>query len=133
RLGKDPTYGPDFVRPPYKLFGYLPEKLDMKEAALRYIQETISKKLAVFPLQFVFRMDDDGKFRKIIEPTSLLSAMWYQFYLALTGEIRLRRCSLCGRWENMEGHRDTWKKHANCANYGRVKRAREKKKRNEQS
>ena len=84
-------------------------------------------KLAEYPLQLTFRSDDDGELRKILEPTNLLAAMWHQLYLAQTGEIQLRRCSLCGKWENMEGHRSTWSKHANCANYGRVKRARNKK------
>jgi hypothetical protein len=53
--------------------------------------------------------------------------MWYLFYLACAGEIELRRCAVCGRWEDMEGHRETWSRHANCANYERVKRSRLKK------
>jgi hypothetical protein len=117
-----------FVKPPYRLEKYLPDSFNVRKAALRYVQEKINEKLASWPLRIFFRTDDDsGEIHKIIEPTNLLSAMWYQFYLALAGEIRLRRCSLCGKWEDMERHRATWSKHANCANYNRVKKARLKK------
>ena len=106
----------------------LEDKLEILEVASDYLQHMITSKLAQYPLQVAFEKDDKGKLYKTICPTSLLSAMWYQFFLAQTGEIRLRRCAICGKWENMEGHRSTWSMHANCANYGRVKRAREKKK-----
>jgi hypothetical protein len=72
-------------------------------------------------------MDEDGLLRKTLVPTSLLSAMWYQLYLAVIGEIKLRRCAICWKWENMEGHRVNWSKHAACANNERVKRSRSKK------
>jgi hypothetical protein len=118
------------VKPPHRLEGYLPVSFNVKKAALRYVQEKINGKLASWPLRTLFRTDDvSGEIRKIMEPTSLLSAMWYQFYQALVGEIRLRRCSLCGKWESMKGHRKTWTKHANCANSDRVKKARLKKRR----
>jgi hypothetical protein len=80
--------------------------------------------MRLYPLNIRFEMDEKEEVHKIIAPTSLLSAMWYQFFLAQTGEIKLRRCAICNRWEDMEGHRETWSKHANCANYDRVKRAR---------
>lgn len=133
RFGKDETYQPvcgavrdrlhDFNhRSVCKGSRFVPAK-----AALLYVEQEITRKLAEYPLQVSFKKGADGTRYKAIQPTSLLSAMWYQLYLAQTGDIRLRRCSLCGKWENMEGHRSTWTKHANCANYGRVKRARHKK------
>ena len=79
---------------------------------------------------FAFRalkMDEDGLLRKTLMPMSLLSAMWYQLYLAVIGEIKLRQCAICGKWESMEGHRVNWSKHAACANNERVKRSRSKK------
>jgi hypothetical protein len=127
RFGEDTSYNPSFVKSPYRLEGYFPDSFNVREAALRYVQERINEKLASWPLRIFFKTDDSGKIHKVIEPTSLLSAMWYQFYLALAGEIRLRRCSLCGKWEDMATHRETWSKHANCANYNRVKKARLKK------
>ena len=100
---------------------------DVMNAASVYIQSTINNKLSEYPLQVKFQMDEDGLLRKTLMPTSLLSAMWYQLYLAAIGEIKLRRCAICGRWENMEGHRVNWSKHAACANNERVKRSRSKK------
>ena len=100
---------------------------DVTNAASIYIQSIINNKLSEYPLQIKFQMDEDGILRKTILPTSLLSAMWYQLYLAVIGEIKLRRCAICGKWENMEGHRVTWSKHAACANIERVKRSRSKK------
>jgi hypothetical protein len=100
---------------------------DVTNAASVYIQSKINQKLSEYPVQIKFGMDEDGTLRKTLVPTSLLSAMWYQLYLAMTGEIRLRRCSICKQWENMETHRNNWSKHASCANNERVKRSRSKK------
>jgi hypothetical protein len=127
RLGHDEDYNPDFVLPPCRIENYHPKRFDVKKAASRYIQQEINRKMRLYPLTIRFEMDGKEEVHKVIEPTSLLSAMWYQFFLARTGEIKLKRCSICGKWESMEGHRETWSKHANCANYNRVKRARLKK------
>ena len=101
--------------------------LDARKASLIYLQRLTTRKLAEYPVNVSFPDDVGKKPHNVLQPSNLLSAMWYQFYLVLAGEIRLRRCTICGKWENMEGHRSTWSKHANCANYGRVKRARAKK------
>jgi hypothetical protein len=106
----------------------LGHKLDAVRGASLYVQQKITQKLEEYPLKVVFIADSKKKLHKTLQPTSLLSAMWYQFYLAQTGDIQLRRCSLCKKWENMEGHRSTWSKHANCANSNRVKNSRMKKK-----
>jgi len=100
---------------------------DIMKATFIYIQSAINRKLYEYPLNIGFRMSEDGLVRKSLVPTSLLSAMWYQLYLAMSGEIKLRRCSICEKWENMEGHRVNWSKHAACANNERVKRSRSKK------
>jgi hypothetical protein len=99
--------------------------LDGVKVAKAYVQQVITGKLEKYPLFLKFE-SRNGDLSKVLVPSNLLSFMWYQLYLAQTGEINLRRCSICGKWENMEGHRSTWTKHANCANYGRVKRARAK-------
>jgi hypothetical protein len=100
---------------------------DVMNAASVYIQSTINRKLSEYPMLIKFGMDEDGMLCKALAPTSLLSAMWYQLYLAMTGEIKLRRCSICGKWESMKTHRINWSKHASCANLERVKRSRSKK------
>jgi hypothetical protein len=62
-----------------------------------------------------------------ISPSSLLSALWWQINLAVQGKIRLRRCDLCDRWEDMSSHRSTWRRHASCASMERTMRYRAKK------
>ncbi len=47
-------------------------------------------------------------------PSSLLSAMWYQAALALSGERRYKRCPICGRWEDVTDRRPNWKRHQQC-------------------
>ncbi|GHV30569.1 hypothetical protein FACS1894167_11620 [Synergistales bacterium] len=137
RFEKDTTYNPICGAVRDRIYDFDSQiltksgKFDYAKAASIYVQQEITCKLEEYPLKISFKTDEDGSLCKVIQPTSLLSAMWYQLYLAQTGDIKLRRCSLCGKWENMNGHRSTWSKHANCANYGRVKRARHKKKEEE--
>jgi hypothetical protein len=128
RFGKDKKYTPDFILLPHRIENYHPQKLNAKKAVLSYIQQVTSEKIQLYPLVMRFMTNEKEGIQKTLEPTSLLSAMWYQFFLAQAGEIRLKRCSICGKWEDMEGHRESWRKHANCANYDRVRRARLKKK-----
>jgi hypothetical protein len=94
--------------------------------ALYAAQSAVNSKLEEYPVNIVLRMDSQGNPYKVLRPTSLLAAMWYQFSLALTGEIKLRRCSICGKWESMRNHRDNWKTHATCASNKRVERFRKK-------
>ena len=89
-----------------------------------HVQLTINEKLRNYPVNILLQIDEQGKLQKRLQPTSLLSAMWYQFYLVVAGVETLRRCAICGKWENMKDHRDSWKKHAACANNERVKRFR---------
>jgi hypothetical protein len=124
--GDEGIYYPHGTLPPREIEHYHPEIFEAKEAASRYIREEICRKMECYPLILVFDTDEYGEVRRIMEPTSLLSEMWYLFFLACVGEVELRRCSVCGRWENMDGHREIWSKHPNCANYQRVKRARRK-------
>jgi hypothetical protein len=97
---------------------------DVLAPARLFVQLEINKKLRDFPLQIALTLDEHGDLRKRMYPTSLLSAMWYQMYLALVGEIKLRRCSICGKWEDMKGHRTTWETHKVCASTKRVQRFR---------
>ena len=104
---------------------------DLIRPAMLYVQETINEKLRIYPLNVVIQTDERGELYKTLQPTSLLSAMWYQFSLVFTGEEQIRRCAICGKWENMKGRRNTWKKHAACANNERVKRFRKPDAKNE--
>lgn len=136
RFGKDKTYHPRCGAVRDRIYDLNSQPLrkgdsfDTVKAAFVYIRQEINRKLRQYPLNVLFKIETDGELHKTIEPSSLLSAMWYQFYLVQAGEITLRRCALCGKWENMEGHRSTWSRHANCAGYDRLKRARNKKRGN---
>ena len=102
---------------------------DVIRPALFYVQKIINRKAREHPLHVVLQFDefdDQGKLRKQFQPTSMLSIMWYQFYLVVAGDEALRRCAVCGQWENMRDHRDSWKKHKTCASHERVKRFRKK-------
>jgi hypothetical protein len=95
---------------------------DVIGPARLYVQTTINKKLLRYPLQIALTLNEEGELYKQLRPTSLLSAMWYQLYLALAGNISLRRCSICGVWEDMKGHRINWKKHKKCISYDRLEK-----------
>jgi hypothetical protein len=49
------------------------------------------------PLLLVGRAPD-GKLSLRLEPPTLLSALWFQFAQAVTGDKRFRECRVCGTW-----------------------------------
>ena len=102
--------------------------LDVLKPALLYLQLAVSEKIKLNPISVDLYTDEQGQLQRSLQPTSLLSAMWYQFSLALTGEIRLRRCSICQQWENMRGHRSDWTMHTTCSTNKRSQQYRNKKK-----
>jgi hypothetical protein len=95
---------------------------DIINPAKLFVQTEVNAKLRKYPLQIALTLNEHGELEKRLYPTSLLSAMWYQLYLALAGEITLRRCSICGQWENMSGHRVNWSKHRKCISYKRIEK-----------
>jgi hypothetical protein len=94
--------------------------------ALFYVQMCVTRKLKEYPLNIFLQMDEHGGLKNHLQPSSLLSAMWYQLLLALKGDIRLRRCDLCGKWEDMSKHRANWQRHKTCASNKRVEEFRKK-------
>jgi hypothetical protein len=101
---------------------------DVIKPALLYVQLSVNDKLREYPLGFVTKINEHGNFINLLQPTSLLSAMWYQFLKVLRGDVKLRRCDVCGRWEDMKTHRDNWRRHRSCANAQCVARSRRKSK-----
>jgi hypothetical protein len=99
---------------------------DIIGPALLFVQKSINEKLQEYPVNVVLQIDEQGKLHQKLNPSSLLSAMWYQFHLVLAGEERVRRCDICGQWENMRGHRGNWRVHPRCANKERVTHFRKK-------
>ena len=59
-----------------------PGKVDLIKAAFLYLRQETNRKLKQYPLNVLFRNTPTKEPHKVIEPSSLLSAMWYQFFLA---------------------------------------------------
>jgi hypothetical protein len=104
--GEGKIYYPHFMFPLRRIENYHLAPFDAKTAASLYIREEICRKMECYPMVIRFETGEHGEIRRIMEPTSLLSEMWYLFFLAFSGKVKLRRCSVCGRWENMDGHRE---------------------------
>jgi hypothetical protein len=96
--------------------------------AQAYLHETISHKLRIYPLKIYLGegVPESFPLHFILHPTSLLSAMWFQMALTVRGSIKIKRCSVCGEWEDMGGHRENWSQHKTCANKERARRHRKK-------
>jgi hypothetical protein len=65
-----------------------------------------------------------NEFGPYLVPTDLLSALWLQLFQTVVGERRIRRCKLCGHWEDVSDKTRRWNVHADCANRERVRRSR---------
>lgn len=60
-------------------------------------------------------------------PANLLGCIWLQFYLTVTGQLELRRCTLCGNEMDVSQSRSTRKMHDKCSKTARMSRWRAKK------
>jgi hypothetical protein len=101
---------------------------DVIKPARYFLQTLIYRKLEEFSLRVRLTTDKQGDSHKRIVPSSLLSLMWYQAYLCSIGEIKLKRCEICHKWEdvsNPQKHRSTWTKHKVCADRQRLERHRQ--------
>jgi hypothetical protein len=97
--------------------------LDGFEFAERMLERSINRAFFEYPVNTYL---DRSNPALVLEPTSLLSSMWYQLALATKSKTEFRRCEICGQWEDMDGHRTNWTKHKQCANNEAVKRYRKK-------
>jgi hypothetical protein len=99
---------------------------DVIKPAMLCARLRVNRKLREYPLNFVVQVNERGEFLNVLQPTSLLSALWYQFLLLVRGDVKLRRCDVCGKWEDMKTHRDNWRRHKSCASIQRVIKSRNK-------
>lgn len=98
---------------------------DLLLPARCYIQAAINEKLKKYVVKPRLLLDEKNQLKPYLMPESLLAAMWYQFYLTVVGERQFKRCSVCGRWEDITDKTVAWTKHETCANKERVKKYRE--------
>ncbi len=97
------------------------------------LQKKINEKLKVHHTKPWLLMNEKNRLEPYLYPDSLIAALWFQFYQAVVGEKKLKRCSVCGKWEDLtdrtERQRERWTRHAKCANMLRQHRWRERRKR----
>ena len=100
---------------------------DIKTPARFYVESVIFAMINRYPVNLSLSFDEKtGAVKQKLRPSSLLSAMWLMFHLYIKGDIRIKRCEVCGKWENMEGHRANWTRHKSCGNNARVQEYRKK-------
>jgi hypothetical protein len=90
------------------------------------IQQQINKKLKEYRVNPVLLMDNKNMLQQYLMPENLLSAMWFQFYQAVTGEKKYKKCEVCHKWEDITNKKSNWSKHPECA--GRLRTANYRKK-----
>lgn len=98
---------------------------DLLLPAQYLVQSRINKKLKKYITKPRLLLDEKNNLKPYLMPENLLAVMWYQFYLAAIGEKRFKRCSVCGRWEDVTEKTAAWTKHEACANKERVERYRQ--------
>lgn len=99
---------------------YLPAK--------RLLQKMISEKLIEHRVTPGLLWDAKNELIPYLMPEDFLAAMWLQFFRAVTGERKFKRCAICGKWEDATEKKETWTKHKACANRERIRRYRAKNK-----
>ena len=100
----------------------------------RYLlQRKINEKLKTYSTQPRLLMNEQNQLEAYLYPGSLLAALWFQFYQVVVGEKKLKRCVVCGKWQDLtdrtEKQRERWTRHAKCANMLRQRKWRERRKR----
>ena len=90
------------------------------------LQRIMNKKLQQYPVWPKLLLDKDKNLRQYLYPENLLSAMWFQFFQAVSGEKKYKKCEVCNKWEDVTDKRSSWAMHPNCAARERMRRRREK-------
>ena len=111
-------------RDPYLLSRIVP--CDVVIPAQMVIQKLINKKLSVseYPVTPKLLMDKNNNLKQYLVPQNLLSAMWFQFFQAASGERKFKKCEICHKWEDVTEKRSSWSMHPNCAARVRMRRSR---------
>lgn len=64
--------------------------------------------------------DENRNLIPYLIPDDLLTAMWIQFYLEVSGQTSFKMCGICGLWEDVTNKNKNWKVHPPCAARRRV-------------
>ena len=115
------------LSPPGLLARFVPG--DVVIPAQTAMQKIINEKLKEYPTRPMLLMDNSNKLKQYFVPKNLLSAMWFQFFQAASGERKHKRCEVCKKWEDVTDKKATWTKHPECAGRERTAKYRERIKR----
>lgn len=91
-----------------------------------FVQTQINRKLREYRVNPMLLMSTGNKLKQYFVPENLLAAMWFQFFQAVTGEKRYKRCDICKKWVDVTDKNETWTTHSTCANRKRVAKSRKK-------
>jgi hypothetical protein len=72
-------------------------------------------------------LDESGKHVGMLTPANLLGCLWLQFYQEVTGQQKLRQCSICHKEMDVAGNRSHKVVHTECSRRERQRRWRQKK------
>lgn len=125
-----PRYFDLFNKPNYYILNRL-EKDDYLLPAQLIVQKIINQQLDKYTAKPLLLMDKNNTLKQFINPTSLLSCMWFQFFQVVTGERKVKQCAYCGRWEDVTDKYASWKYHKRCGVKKRVEKHRSPKKEGE--
>ncbi len=79
----------------------------------------------MFPVVPTLIIDRTDTLKQYYQPSSLISLMWYQFFRYITGEQKLKQCSVCKEMYDIgeKSGNPIWDKRCpTCANRLRVKK-----------
>jgi hypothetical protein len=115
---------------------YLPDELpkigwkrgDLTVPALDLVIHIVNTRLKELCRPLLYR-NHRGTLAGYWTPANLLGCIWLQFYLMVIGQLKLRRCTLCGKEMDVSQSKSTRKMHDSCSKRMRMRRWRASKRR----
>lgn len=97
--------------------------------AYHYLMRQLKSRLEYFPTQFeVVYNPKETKLEQGFKTDTLLGLIWHQFFHYVTGERKLKRCPICGQWQDVTGRKSSWNAHKLCSGKERKRKWRDSKK-----
>lgn len=111
----------------------LPSIQEISKIWLYLLFAYIAKSTKYAPIKYSVRYSaSENKWFPLIQPITLLGAMWFAFGEELCGNRKYKKClyEKCGRWQDVTDNYDNWQYHPACADAKRAKDYRDRKKMN---
>jgi hypothetical protein len=101
---------------------------DFTRPALVIAANIINEQLEQFCRPALIMDDKNARLRGHWTAANLLGCIWLQFYLSVIGQLKLRRCTVCGLEMDVSHSRKSKRVHERCSKNGRQARWRAKQK-----